>query len=58
VTIIPSLATIREAQKLLASYLPVTPLVACPALNPKDAQLHLKLELQLPTASFKPRGAL
>ena len=57
-TIIPTLATIREAQQLLAGYLPVTPLVPCPALNRADAQLHLKLELQLPTASFKPRGAL
>src|SRR5215468_3423126 len=57
-TIIPTLATIREAQQLLAGYLPVTPLFPCPALNRADAQLHLKLERQLPTASFKPRGAL
>jgi len=54
----PFLSTIYEAQKFLAAYLPLTPLVSCPALNRAEAQLHLKLELQLPTASFKPRGAL
>jgi len=54
----PSLTTIYEAQKLLAGYLQPTPLASCPALARGDAELHLKLELQLPTASFKPRGAL
>jgi threonine dehydratase len=53
-----SLSTIYEAQKLLAAYLPLTPLVPCPALDRAEVKLHLKLELQLPTASFKPRGAL
>jgi threonine dehydratase len=54
----PSLSIIYEAQKFLAAHLPLTPLTPCPALNRADAQLHLKLELELPTASFKPRGAL
>ncbi|HKE09028.1 MAG TPA: pyridoxal-phosphate dependent enzyme [Candidatus Acidoferrum sp.] len=53
-----SLTTIYEAQKLLTDYLPLTPLVPCPALDRAEGKLHLKLELQLPTASFKPRGAL
>jgi threonine dehydratase len=53
-----SLSTVYEAQKLLAAYLPLTPLVPCPALDHAEVKLHLKLELQLPTASFKPRGAL
>ena len=54
----PSLTTVYEAQKLLAGYLQPTQLAPCPALAHGDAGLHLKLELQLPTASFKPRGAL
>src|SRR5215469_11411015 len=53
-----SLSTIYEAQKLLTDYLPLTPLVPCPALDRAEGKPHLKLELQLPTASFKPRGAL
>jgi threonine dehydratase len=54
----PALSTIRDAQKLLSAYLPVTPLVACPALNRGNVEVHLKLETVLPTNSFKPRGAL
>ncbi len=54
----PSLATIHEAQKLLAEYLPVTPLISCPPLARGNAEVHLKLETVLPTNSFKPRGAL
>lgn len=57
-TVSPSLSTIYEAQKLLAAYLQPTPLVPCAPLARGDAQLHLKLELQLPTGSFKPRGAV
>ncbi len=56
--ICPALSTIYEAQKFLATYLPTTPLVPCLALARGDAQAHLKLELNLPTGSFKPRGAL
>jgi threonine dehydratase len=56
--ITPTLATIREAQRLLATHFPPTRLVAAPTISRTDAQAHLKLELELPTASFKPRGAL
>jgi threonine dehydratase len=55
---IPPLLTIREAQTLLAPHLPVTSLLPCPALSHPGAQAHLKLEIELPTNSFKPRGAL
>lgn len=54
----PNLSRIREAQALLASHLPVTRLVAAPALSPTHSNAYLKLETDLPTASFKPRGAL
>ena len=53
-----SLATIREAQKLLASYFPPTRLVPAPSISQPNAAAYLKLELELPTGSFKPRGAL
>lgn len=57
-TISPSLSTIYEAQKLLAGYFPATRLLQCPALGRQNLQVHLKLETELPTGSFKPRGAL
>ena len=57
-TITPSLPTIREAQALLAEYLPTTSLVPCSGLSTSSAPVHLKLEIELPTNSFKPRGAL
>jgi len=51
--------TVREAQKLLKNYLPVTRLVAAPSLSRlSGANIFLKLETELPTGSFKPRGAL
>lgn len=53
-----SLDQIREAQQLLASYLPRTRLVPAAEMFPPEAQVHLKLETELPTGSFKPRGAL
>jgi threonine dehydratase len=57
-TAVPSLGEIRKAQELLATHFPVTRLLAAPALAPPASQLYLKLELELPTGSFKPRGAL
>jgi threonine dehydratase len=57
-TIEPNISRIREAQPLLASYFPATRLVAAPALSQTHSNAHLKLEIDLPTASFKPRGAL
>src|SRR5262249_42671297 len=56
---IPSLSTVREAHNLLAQHLPITRLV--PALSlarHSGGPVYLKLESELPTGSFKPRGAL
>lgn len=52
----PNVSTIHEAQSLLASRLPVTSLIPVTGLAP--SVVHLKLEIELPTGSFKPRGAL
>ena len=52
----PKLSTIREAQSLIDSYLPVTSSVPVTGVGP--SVVHLKLEIELPTGSFKPRGAL
>jgi threonine dehydratase len=52
----PSLPTIHDAQKLLGAYLPVTSLLSAVGLGGSSA--YLKLEFELPTGSFKPRGAL
>jgi len=54
----PSLSVIREAQELLAGHFPRTRLLEAPALARPASQLYLKLETELPTGSFKPRGAL
>jgi threonine dehydratase len=56
--IAPSLTQIRAAQQLLAAHFGVTPIVAAPALARPGSGLQLKLEIGLPTGSFKPRGAL
>ena len=55
---LPALSTACEAQTLLAAHFPVTSLLPCPALSRCGAETHLKLETELPTNSFKPRGAL
>jgi threonine dehydratase len=57
-TVEPTIARIREAQASLASHFPATRLVAAPALSQSHSIAYLKLEIDLPTASFKPRGAL
>lgn len=56
--IVPDLQTIREARKLLDRYLPVTRMMPAPSLSRPDMRVHLKVETDLPTGSFKPRGAL
>ena len=54
-----TLTTIRQAQALLSRYLPVTRLVPAPSLSRgMGGRVWLKLESELPTGSFKPRGAL
>src|SRR5215469_7030858 len=57
VVIKPELSVIRAAQTLLASRFPPTRLLLAPALSRPDAAAYLKLETDLPTGSFKPRGA-
>ena len=55
----PSLSAIREAQQILRKFLPVTRLLSADQLgNEKKCAAYLKLESELPTGSFKPRGAL
>jgi len=54
----PKLATIREAQKFLEKYFAATRLVAAPFLSAAAGRnVYLKLETELPTSSFKVRGA-
>lgn len=58
VQIQPRLATIREAQKFLAKYFAPTRLIAAPFLSQRTRKnVYLKLETELPTGSFKVRGA-
>lgn len=55
----PSLATIEEARRFLAQHFSPTRLVPAPFLSKEtDRGVHLKLETELPTSSFKVRGAL
>jgi threonine dehydratase len=56
--IFPDLRTIREARKMLDQYLPVTRTIPALSLSRPSVQVHLKIETDLPTSSFKPRGAL
>lgn len=54
-----TLAAVREAQKFLRKYLPQSRLVEAPSLSrATGASVYMKLENELPTGSFKPRGAL
>src|SRR5258707_8449017 len=56
--IVPSIATIREAQRFLATYFAPTRLVATPYLSAAaGTNVYLKLDTELPTGSFKVRGA-
>ena len=53
------LSAIRRAQEFLKPHLPQTRLVAAPSISPRSGgHVYLKLEADLPTGSFKPRGAL
>src|SRR5271165_2286780 len=54
----PDLRTIREARKLLDQYLPVTRTIEARSLSRPGTPVYLKVETDLPTSSFKPRGAL
>jgi threonine dehydratase len=55
----PELASIRQAQEFLAKYFGATRLIAASFLSGKTGKsVYLKLEAELPTGSFKVRGAL
>jgi threonine dehydratase len=57
--IIPSIATIRTAQEFLAKYFAPTRLTPASFLSQRTGRnVYLKLETELPTFSFKVRGAL
>ena len=56
--ILPDLRSAGKARKLLARYLPVTRTIHARSLSGPKTTVHLKLETELPTGSFKPRGAL
>src|SRR5260370_35534255 len=56
--IVPSIATIREAQGFLAKHFAPTRLIHAPFLSQATGtSVYLKLETALPTGSFKVRGA-
>jgi len=56
--IIPSISTIREARRFLAQYFAPTRLIAAPFLSQTAGRnVYLKLETELPTGTFKVRGA-
>ncbi|HWM84823.1 MAG TPA: pyridoxal-phosphate dependent enzyme [Kofleriaceae bacterium] len=56
---LPTEDQVRAARELLRRHLPVTRLVPAPSLTGRlGAPVWLKLESDLPTGSFKPRGAL
>lgn len=56
--LVPDLATIRRAREILARHLPVTRTTMARSLSRNGSTVHLKLETELPTGSFKPRGAI
>lgn len=54
----PSISKIREAQRFLTNYFAPTRLIAAPYLSQRTGKnVYLKLETELPTGSFKVRGA-
>jgi threonine dehydratase len=56
--IVPSISTIRETQSFLAKYFAPTRLVRASFLSQATGKdVYLKLETELPTGSFKVRGA-
>jgi len=55
----PDILTIREAQSFLAEYFSATRLIEAPYVSERAGKrVYLKLEAELPTGSFKVRGAL
>jgi len=57
--VIPTTEQVNDARELLRRFLRPTRLIAAERLGrDSDTQIYLKLETELPTGSFKPRGAL
>jgi threonine dehydratase len=55
----PAWAAIQEAQRVLSPILPATPLISAGSLRQENNRsAYLKVETQLPTGSFKVRGAM
>lgn len=54
----PTIEQVDEARELLRRFLMPTRLVRAERIGRDSAQVYLKLETDLPTGSFKPRGAL
>jgi len=55
----PTTEQVNEARELLGRFLKPTRLVPAERIGREsDSQIHLKLEPDLPTGSFKPRGAI
>ncbi|HET6889311.1 MAG TPA: pyridoxal-phosphate dependent enzyme [Candidatus Udaeobacter sp.] len=58
-TMIPSAKEVERTRELLSRYFRPTRLVSAESLAQRSgARVHLKIESDLPTGSFKPRGAL
>jgi threonine dehydratase len=56
---VPSARQVEEARELLSKYFRPTRLVRAESLERRaDGKVYLKIESDLPTGSFKPRGAL
>jgi threonine dehydratase len=57
--VMPTAEQVNDARELLSRFLKPTRLVQAERLaRDKDTRIYLKLETELPTRSFKPRGAL
>ena len=54
----PALAEVRKAQQILAAHFPATRMAPAPGFSRPNTDVYLKIETELPTSSFKPRGAL
>jgi threonine dehydratase len=59
IAVIPTSEQVNDARELLRRFLRPTRLVPAEQIGRNsDTQIYLKLETELPTGSFKPRGAL
>jgi threonine dehydratase len=58
-TAIPGAKEVERARAFLREHIPITRLIEAPALSERlGARVYLKLESELPTGSFKLRGAM